>query len=163
VTVHDVKSETGLPATVVFRLGTLGAVAAESFAAKIEAFDLKPKHAGLMTALQAGVAASQQELATKLGVAPSLVVTLADHLEALGAIQRVRDPHDRRRQVLTLTDHGRKLLDDCAAAARDLDAEFTAGLSSSQLGALHQSLGILARLAGLPTGAPAEPTGSSPR
>ena len=149
---QDVKSEIGLPATVVFRLGTLGSIAADMFAAKIEAIGLKPKHAGLMTALQAGVAASQQELAAKLGVAPSLVVMLADHLEGMGAVQRVRDPDDRRRQVLTLTDHGRKLLGDCAAAARELDAELTVGLTASQLGALQRSLAIVAESVGLPTG-----------
>jgi DNA-binding MarR family transcriptional regulator len=148
---HDVKSESGLPATVVFRLGTLGSIAADMFAAKIAAIGLKPKHAGLMTALQAEVAASQQELASKLGVAPSLVVMLADHLEGLGAIQRVRDPDDRRRQVLNLTDHGRKLLADCAVLARELDAEFTATLTASQLSGLQRSLAVLAEGVGLPT------------
>jgi DNA-binding MarR family transcriptional regulator len=148
----DVKGGAGLPSTVAFRLGTLGAVAADRFADKIEKFDLKPKHAGLMTALAAGVSASQQELATRLGVAPSLVVALADHLEALGAIQRVRDPGDRRRQVLTLSDHGRKLLADCVTAARDLDEELTAGLAPAQREALRHALGVVAERAGLPTG-----------
>jgi DNA-binding MarR family transcriptional regulator len=149
--VQDVKNEIGLPTTVVFRLGTLGSIAADMFADKIESMGLKPKHAGLMTALQAGVAASQQELASRLGVAPSLVVMLADHLEGMGAIQRVRDPDDRRRQVLTLTDHGRQLLADCAAAARELDAELTAGLTASQLNGLQRGLAILAERVGLPT------------
>jgi len=35
-----------------------------------------------------------------MGVAPSLVVALADHLKELEAVQRVRDPADRRRQIL---------------------------------------------------------------
>ncbi len=151
MTMQGVKGEDGLPTTVVFRLGTLGSIAAERFAAKIEKLGLKPKHAGLLTALAAGAADSQQGLAVKLGVAPSLMVTLADQLEALGAVARVRDPADRRRQVLTLTDHGRKLLAECAALARALDDEITAGLSASQRSALAHSLGILAESAGLPT------------
>ncbi|GII28478.1 MarR family winged helix-turn-helix transcriptional regulator [Planotetraspora mira] len=146
----DVKRATGLPATVVFRLGTLGSLAGERFAEKIEAYDLKLKHAGMMTALSLGPAISQQDLAAKMGVAPSLVVSLADHLEALGAIQRVRDPQDRRRQVLTLTEHGRELLGKCAAAARALDEEFTAALTPDQISALQQALGILTAQAGLP-------------
>jgi DNA-binding MarR family transcriptional regulator len=150
--VSDVNREFGLPSTVAFRLGTVGAVVADRFADKIEKLDLKPKHAGLMTALAAGVPASQQELATRLGVAPSLVVTLADHLEALGAVQRVRDPGDRRRQVVSLTDHGRQLLAQCAASARDLDEELTAGLTPAQRKALRDALGVLAERAGLPTG-----------
>ena len=146
------KNVSGLPATIVFRLGTVGSVAGELFAERIQAYDLKPKHAGLMTALSEGVPASQQELAARLGVAPSLVVSLADHLETLGAVRRVRDPGDRRRQVLTLTDHGRALLEQCAAAASALDEEFTAALAPEQRVALHDALGVLAAAHGLPSG-----------
>jgi DNA-binding MarR family transcriptional regulator len=141
-----------LPSTLAFRLGTLGAVVADRFAAKIEKFGLKTKHAGLMTTLAAGPPASQQELATRLGVAPSLVVSLADHLESLGAIERTRDPSDRRRQVLTLTDQGHLLLAGCTAAAQDLDDELTAGLSRARREALREALGALAERAGRPTG-----------
>ena len=103
-----------------------------------------------MTALSVGAAASQQELAAKLGVVPSLVVTLADQLEALGAIQRVRDPADRRRQVLTLTDHGRELLAACAQVARVIDDELTAGMSASERSTLLAMLAGMAARAQLP-------------
>ncbi|GAA4569100.1 MarR family winged helix-turn-helix transcriptional regulator [Planotetraspora kaengkrachanensis] len=146
----DVKGSAGLPATVVFRLGTLGALAGDRFAEKIEVYDLKVKHVGLMTVLSLGPAVSQQDLAAKMGVAPSLVVSLADHLETLGAVQRVRDPQDRRRQVLTLTAHGRDLLDKCATEARALDEEFTAALAPDQVAALRQALSVLSAEAGLP-------------
>lgn len=149
---NEVKKVGGLPATVSFRLGTLGSAVADRFAARIEAYDLKPKHAGLLTALSLEQAASQQELAIRLGVAPSLVVALADHLERLGAIERVRDPQDRRRQVLTLTDRGRELLRDCTEAARTLDDELTAGLTAAERRALLRALGRLAADAGLPIG-----------
>ncbi|MDH6138817.1 MULTISPECIES: MarR family winged helix-turn-helix transcriptional regulator [Kitasatospora] len=151
----EVKGSTGdagIPSTVVFRLGTLGTVAADRFAAAIEPLDLKPKHVGLMASLAHGEAsASQQELAGRLGVVPSLVVSLADHLERLGAVQRVRDPGDRRRQILTLTDQGRALLAQCTATARELDERFTAVLSAKQRAALQEALAILAAEAGLPT------------
>jgi len=146
VRVDDVK----LPETLTFRLGTLGAAVADRFADRIAAHDLKPRHAGMLTALSMGEAASQQELAGRLGVAPSLMVALADHLAKLGAIERVRDPRDRRRQVLTLTGHGRELLVACADAARSLDEEITAELSADQRTALHAALGVLAGEAGLP-------------
>jgi DNA-binding MarR family transcriptional regulator len=143
--------EVDLPGTLVYRLGTLGSVAASLFAARIAAYDLKPKHAGLLTALSRGAAASQQELAARLGVAPSLVVALADHLEALGAVERVRDPADRRRQVLSITDQGRKLLADCTSTARSLDDTLTQQLTPEQRQALHEALGILAAHHDLPT------------
>ncbi|MFF7973472.1 MarR family transcriptional regulator [Streptomyces sp. NPDC007905] len=148
----DVKGSAGLPDTLVFRLGTLGAVVGDRFAERIERHDLKPKHVGLLTALGQGSFASQQDLAGRLGVAPSLVVALADHLETLGAVRRVRDPQDRRRQVLTLTDHGQELLAACTTEARALDAELTAHLGQSEREALHAALGSLAARVGLPAG-----------
>jgi len=148
----DVKVSTGLPSRLVFRLGTLGTVATDRFAAAIEQFDLKPKHVGLLTALDHGVAASQQDLAARLGVVPSLVVSLADQLERLGAVRRVRDPEDRRRQILTLTDPGRALLARCEEVARTLDHELAAPLTPEQQTALHEALAILAASVGLPPG-----------
>ncbi|MFF2144021.1 MarR family winged helix-turn-helix transcriptional regulator [Kitasatospora sp. NPDC058190] len=141
----DVKGAAELRATIVFNLGTLGAVAADRFAARVEALGLKPKHAGLLAALDSGPAVSQQELAKRLGVAPSLVVALADQLQELGAVERVRDSEDRRRQVLSLTAEGRALLSRCADAAQDLDAELTADLNATQRDALEHALNLLGR------------------
>ncbi|MEU6085639.1 MarR family winged helix-turn-helix transcriptional regulator [Streptomyces sp. NPDC047085] len=140
----------GLTSTVVFRLGTLGTVATDRFTREIEQLGLKPKHVGLMAALSLAAAASQQELAARMGVAPSLVVSLADHLESLGAVQRIRDPQDRRRQVLTLTEEGQGLLKRCTSMARTLDEEFTAGLTKTQRKALTEALRVMAKDAGLP-------------
>jgi DNA-binding MarR family transcriptional regulator len=142
----------GLTATLVFKLGTLGTVATDRFTRALDAFDvgLKPKHVALMVVLGAGAAASQQELAARMGVAPSLVVSLADHLEELGAVQRDRDPHDRRRQVLTLTQDGRRLLDRCEATGRALDDQLAAELTQDQRASLDEALRLLADQAGLP-------------
>ncbi|MGJ5754444.1 DNA-binding MarR family transcriptional regulator [Streptomyces puniciscabiei] len=140
----------GLASTVVFRLGTLGTVVTDRFTREIEGLDLKPKHVGLMAALSRAAVASQQELAARMGVAPSLMVSLADHLEGLGAVRRVRDPRDRRRQALTLTEEGRDLLDRCTSLARTLDEELVAGLTEEQRKALEEALRVLAHRAGLP-------------
>ncbi|GHI39930.1 hypothetical protein Sviol_43380 [Streptomyces violascens] len=86
-----------------------------------------------------------------MGVAPSLVVALADHLEKLGAVQRVRDPADRRRQTLTLTEHGRELLAACGKLAQSLDAEFAADLTATERTALAGLLDRLAARQGLRT------------
>jgi len=129
--------------TTAFRLGVLGTLVTDRFAARIEALDLKPKHAGLLTVLHQLGSASQQEVAKLMGVAPSLIVVFADHLERLQAIQRVRDPHDRRRQVLTLTGRGRELLASCAQIADEVGQEFTSELTAKQRAALDDALGVL--------------------
>ncbi|WP_306191029.1 MULTISPECIES: MarR family winged helix-turn-helix transcriptional regulator [unclassified Streptomyces] len=139
----DVKGAADLRATVVFNLGTLGALATDRFAERIEELGLKPKHAGLLAALDTAQAASQQDLARRLGVAPSLIVALADQLQELGALERIRDAQDRRRQVLSLTTKGRQLLSDCAAAAQSVDKELTSELSDAQRVALTHALRLL--------------------
>ncbi|AUY48780.1 MarR family winged helix-turn-helix transcriptional regulator [Streptomyces sp. CB01881] len=140
-----------LTASVVFRLGTLGSVVTARFTEALAVLGLKPKHVGLMVALESGAPPSQLELARTMAVAPSLVVSLADHLEQIGALDRVRDPADRRRQVLALTDAGRALLADCTALAHRLDAELTASLDGPEREALRRALGVLGAEAGLPT------------
>ncbi|MFI9320226.1 MarR family winged helix-turn-helix transcriptional regulator [Kitasatospora aureofaciens] len=139
-----------LTSSLSFRLGTLGTVATARFTAAIEEDGLKPKHVALLAALDAGAASSQLELAQAMGVAPSLVVSLADQLQALGAVARERDPADRRRQILTLTEDGRALLHECATRAHAIDAELAAALSPSERETLRRALGVLAREAGLP-------------
>ncbi len=126
--------------TATFQLGTIGAVVAQRFAERIEPLGLKPKHVGLLTRLAADPAGSQLDLATAMHVAPSLVVRMADHLESLGAIERTRDPDDRRRQTLRLTDRGRTLFDECAAITRELEADLLAGLQLAERKALLATL-----------------------
>ncbi|PYC69794.1 MarR family transcriptional regulator [Streptomyces tateyamensis] len=144
------NSVSPLPSSTSFRLGTLGAVATARFTARIAALGLKPKDVGLLTLLRAGGPLSQLEAAKAMGVAPSLVVTVADRLELLGAVRRLRDPGDRRRQQLTLTQQGQALLDRCAGAAHELDAEFTAELDEPERTALDRTLAKLAAAHGLP-------------
>lgn len=136
--------------TLTFRLGVLGVSQEARFAGRLAGHELKPKHIALLSALRLGKAESQQELAGVLRVAPSLVVLLADQLKALGAIERVRDPADRRRQRLEITEDGIKLLDAGTAAALTLDDELAAGLSTADRAALERILQKLAVAAGLP-------------
>src|SRR5207247_82063 len=63
--------------SLAFHLGVVGAVATDVYTARLERLELKPKHVGLMLVLQAGLAASQLEIAKVMGVAPSLVVMFA--------------------------------------------------------------------------------------
>ncbi|MFI6966166.1 MarR family winged helix-turn-helix transcriptional regulator [Streptomyces sp. NPDC050255] len=144
--VNDVKWNE----TLSFRLGSLGALVSGQYAQALAVHDLKPKHVGLLGVLDAGLAASQLEIAGLMRVAPSLVVSLADHLESMGAIERLRDPADRRRQILNLTGKGRELLAECTAEALALDAKLAADLTPAQQAALSEALGLLAASYGLP-------------
>ncbi|MFC4111033.1 MarR family winged helix-turn-helix transcriptional regulator [Nonomuraea zeae] len=144
--VNDVK----WTETLSFRIGTLGALIADEYGEALAIHEVKLKHVALLAVLDSELAASQLEIAKVMRVAPSLVVSLADHLEAMGAVTRLRDPADRRRQILSLTGKGRDLLAECTAKALALDAKLAADLTSSQHAALGAALGRLAAAYGLP-------------
>ena len=51
------------------------------------------------------------EMAKHLGRAQSVVSEIVDHLERDGLLERMRDPADKRRTLVWLSDHGLALLD----------------------------------------------------
>ena len=141
-----------LAGTATFQLGVLGALMTDRFTARIAKIGLKPKHAGVLQALLRDPNASQQELAHMMGVAPSLMVGLLDFLESAGAIKRERDPADRRRQVIEVTDVGERLYAECTKSALSLEAELLVGLGD-RAETFREMLAHVAEDFGIPTGA----------
>lgn len=129
---------------VAFLLAQLGAHAAERFALALGEHDLTPPLAGIMRLLRAAPGMSQQQLAERLGVAPSRIVNYLDDLESRGWISRTRDSADRRVNMLALTEAGQQAFTSLAAVARAHDAAITAGLTAAERDAL---LDLLAKLA----------------
>lgn len=81
---------------------------------------------------------SQQDVAKRLSIDPTLIVATVDTLEERGLLERTRDPRDRRRYVLVVTAAGRKLLATTAKLAAKAEGEFLAPLDDAerrQLGA----------------------------
>lgn len=126
--------------TACFRLGLLGARLTHAFSERIEQIGVTHKQVGLLAVVNAGLAHSQRDIATRLQVAPSLVVSLADQLIELGAVTRSRSATDRRVQTIELTKRGRDFLSKSESAAAELDAEFRATLSQAGQAALDALL-----------------------
>ena len=132
-------SETILDAAC-FRLGLLGARLTQAFSERIEQIGLTHKQVGLLAVVNAGLAQSQRDIATRLQVTPSLVVSLADQLIEISAVTRSRSTSDRRVQTIELTEQGRELLAESDSAAAELDSEFRATLSEPGQAALDTLL-----------------------
>jgi DNA-binding MarR family transcriptional regulator len=139
VSVNESNHETILTAAC-FRLGLLGARITQEFSERVEQVGITHKQVGLLAVVSAGLAHSQRDIAARLHVAPSLVVSLVDQLIEAGAITRSRSASDRRVQVIELTDRGRELLAASTRAAAELDAEFRASLSLAGQSALDALL-----------------------
>lgn len=83
----------------------------------------------VLTVLADGEPPSQLEAAQRLAIDRSTMVTLIDELEAKGLVDRRPHGADRRKNIVVLTNRGRKTL---AAASRIVDAaerEFLSPLS----------------------------------
>ena len=130
-----------------FQLGVAGSRITQSFSRRVEHIGLSHKQVGLLAVVDAGVATSQREIATRLHVAPSLVVTLVDQLTSTGAVRRTCSRNDRRVQTIEITDEGRRLLKAATDIASRLDADLRTLLSPGEQQALDRLLPSLLRAA----------------
>ena len=83
------------------------------------------------------------EIAERLGVEVPTVVRTAQRMEASGLVTKERDPRDRRRSRIVLTERGRAVEPAVRAALRDLERSAMRGLSAAERA---QLLDLLARV-----------------
>lgn len=86
---------------------------------------------------------SQQEVAGRMGVDATTMVSLIDGLEGRGILTRRADPADRRRNALELTPTGRALYTDAEAAFVEAEQQFLSPLSPTQATQLRHLLRTL--------------------
>jgi DNA-binding MarR family transcriptional regulator len=86
---------------------------------------------------------SQQEAAHDLQVDRTTMVALVDALEAKDLVERRRDPHDRRRNVVEPTAAGRRTLRAAETAARRAEQRFLAPLDADAVAQLRTTLRTL--------------------
>jgi DNA-binding MarR family transcriptional regulator len=129
---------------VAFLLAQLGSFAAERFAHALDEHDVTPPLVGILRLLLVEPGPSQQQLAERLGMVPSRMVSYIDDLESRGWITRVRDTVDRRVNIVTLTEAGRDALTSIGAVSRAHDKAITAALDVVEYATLRELLGKLA-------------------
>jgi DNA-binding MarR family transcriptional regulator len=87
--------------------------------------------------------ASQQELCAAAGIDSGNMVELLDGLEALGYARRARDPRDRRRYVVTMTQRERSALAELRQAVGQYTTDFLSPLTEPERERLASILGKL--------------------
>lgn len=83
---------------------------------------------------------SQHDVAERLGINRTVMVRLIDRLEGAGHVTRARNPANRRSYALSLTEAGRKALDEMRHAVSIRDERITAALNRRQRRRLDQLL-----------------------
>jgi DNA-binding MarR family transcriptional regulator len=141
-----VATEEALKAPGAERLGLLlarhGAITNIRIRQALGVTGLTPRQSATLMNLATG-ALSQQMLIEVLGVDPSIVVAILNELETQGLAQRRRDPSDRRRHIVEITDKGTEVLCAVDGAITTVEQQLFAGLDAEEVRVLE---GLLARI-----------------
>jgi len=105
-----------------------------------ERLGIKLRQLMLLSYLRAGAPALQQQLCEALWLDPNNCVLLLNEMEDMGYVERRRDPADRRRHVVDLTDEGRKALDRAERAQEEIGDELLSALSDEERSTLRSLL-----------------------
>ncbi len=103
-------------------------------------FGINGRECAVLTAIDERTPPSQQEVAERMGVDRTTMVTLVDDLEKKGLVQRRPDPLDRRKNVVVLTDAGRTTLEGATRAVEEAERRFLGPLSGDEAAAFREAL-----------------------
>ena len=117
---------------------------AELTASAMAPFGITGRQLAVLIAIDSQAPLSQQEVAGRLRVDRTTMVLLIDELENKGLVQRRRDPGDRRKNVVVLTDAGRTTLREASRASDEAERLFLGPLSGDEAAQLRQALRAIA-------------------
>jgi DNA-binding MarR family transcriptional regulator len=121
---------------VLIRLATL---ARQQCADHLAAAGLSQHQHAILCCLDEFGTACQKDVALRLGLDSGDIVAFLDGLQNAELIDRSRDQHDRRRQILTLTTSGRRLLRRVEKLLDHDEPGTLAALTAEQRSQLHQA------------------------
>ena len=84
------------------------------------------RHFGMLMLLAALGPSSQQALARRMSLSPTMITQIVDEIEALGLAERRRNPADRRSYLVSITPTGRRKLKAANQAAATVRGELAA-------------------------------------
>lgn len=135
-----------------FLLAQVGAHAAARFAEKLSPLQLSPPDVGVLRLLRMSSGISQQELAGRLQIHPSRLVSIVDNLEKRRFVERRVNADDRRLYSLHLTKSGGEILERIGRVAREHQDALLSALSSEERDELTTLLRKVADQQGLVPG-----------
>jgi DNA-binding MarR family transcriptional regulator len=103
-------------------------------------FGIDPRELGILLVIANNETGSQQQAAQRLGIDRTSMVARIDALEEKGLLSRHPHAEDRRRNMVTLTDAGKKIVRQATAASERAEAAMLAPLSPPEQERLRQAL-----------------------
>ncbi len=106
-----------------------------------ERLGIKLRQLMVLSYLRAGAPGlQQQQLCEALWLDPNNCVLLLNELEDMGYVERRRDPSDRRRHVVAITDDGRTALERAERAQEEIGDELLSALNDDERATLRSLL-----------------------
>jgi len=131
-----------LPSWLLGRAAACGrALVAEALAAE----GMKMWHHVVLSAVRDLAPVAQADLGRGVRLDPKDLVGVLNDLQAAGLVLREPDPRDRRKNAVSLTDEGARLLKRCEKAARQANDELLGSLSTAERA---QFMSLLIRISG---------------
>ncbi|WP_030936683.1 MarR family winged helix-turn-helix transcriptional regulator [Streptomyces sp. NRRL S-646] len=131
-----------LPSWLLGRAAARGrALVAEALAAE----GLKMWHHVVLSAVRDLGPVAQADLGRSVQLDPKDLVGVLNDLQSAGLVVREPDPRDRRKNAVSVTGQGARLLKRCERAARAANDELLAPLSAVER---DQFMGLLIRISG---------------
>jgi DNA-binding MarR family transcriptional regulator len=128
-----------------FLLGRLGKIVSRRFTKALDATGLKPPQAHVLMRLRDQGPMTQQALGDELHMDPSNLVGVLNELEDNGWALRRRDPNDRRRHIVEISDSGVARVAEVESIVTGVENDLLAPLDERERGQLQ---GLLARVVG---------------
>jgi len=141
-------AEAPLPAIRALPSWLLGRAAARGRALVADALaaeGLKMWHHVVLSAVRDLAPVAQADLGRGVGLDPKDLVGVLNDLQSAGLVVREPDARDRRKNAVSLTTEGARLLKRCEKAAREANEQLLAPLSESERA---QFMGLLIRISG---------------
>ncbi|MFJ8714232.1 MarR family winged helix-turn-helix transcriptional regulator [Streptomyces violaceus] len=141
-------SEAPLPAIRSLPSWLLGRAAARGRTLVAEALaeeDMRMWHHVVLSAVRDLGPVAQADLGRGIGLDPKDLVGILDDLQSTDLVVREPDPKDRRKNAVSLTARGARLLKRCEKAARGANDELLAPLSAAER---EQFTDMLRRISG---------------
>ncbi|MEQ6021689.1 MarR family winged helix-turn-helix transcriptional regulator [Streptomyces salinarius] len=131
-----------LPSWLLGRAAARGrALVADALAAE----GLKMWHHVVLSAVRDLAPVAQADLGRGIGLDPKDLVGVLNDLQSAGLVVRVPDPGDRRKNAVSLTEDGGRVLARCEEAARAANDELLAPLTEDERARL---MDLVRRVAG---------------
>jgi DNA-binding MarR family transcriptional regulator len=104
---------------------------------------MRSRYFFVLASLAGGPELSQQDLSRLLNLDPTTVVAVIDEMERNQHVERRRNPADRRRYNLILTESGREALAAADRVVTEVESAFFGMLTEGERGGLREMLGTM--------------------